>query len=168
MVSVEISRYLNKAIPRTILIAILTACGVRQEQGEQVILPTETDKAKSSLLLTSTVESDLQVDPTPSRTPTPTRALKPALTPTQTLEIVIHTPTAIVSETVVFSSTERLLAGAEFYVNPYSQAANVAKELQQSDPETARMLEEIAEQPTGIWLGDWTPNVKKFVAELEV
>ena len=51
-------------------------------------------------------------------------------------------------------------------MNPYSQAANVAKELQQSDPETARMLEEIAEQPTGIWLGDWTPNVKKFVADI--
>jgi endoglucanase len=49
------------------------------------------------------------------------------------------------------------------YVNPDSEAAKRARVLQSSDPETSRMLEKIASQPTAVWFGDWNTDIRSEI-----
>lgn len=48
-------------------------------------------------------------------------------------------------------------AGIQLYVYPHSDAAVAASADARSDPAAARLLRKIASQPTGAWVGGWTP-----------
>lgn len=56
--------------------------------------------------------------------------------------------------------------GIRFYVNPYSQAASAAQEWQGSHPADAKLLQKIAQQPTGWWMGEWSGDIEPAVHNL--
>lgn len=52
--------------------------------------------------------------------------------------------------------TDDTVFGDRLYVDPYSDARRVADQLAASgDTTTAALIEQIANQPTAVWLGDW-------------
>jgi endoglucanase len=56
--------------------------------------------------------------------------------------------------------------GLRFYVNDYSPAAMAAQNLKAAHPEDAKLLEKIATQPTGVWVGEWSGDVETTVHNL--
>jgi endoglucanase len=52
------------------------------------------------------------------------------------------------------------------YVNDYSLAASAAQNLKTSRPSDAKLLEKIANQPTGQWVGEWSGDVETTVHNL--
>lgn len=65
-------------------------------------------------------------------------------------------------------ATSNPFAIASFWVNPQAQAASVARSLAERAPEQAAVVSKLAEQPTAVWLGEWSGNVKSFVANVMV
>jgi endoglucanase len=61
---------------------------------------------------------------------------------------------------------ENPFVGVRLYVNPYSQAASAAEEWQTSRPADARLIQKIAEQPTGWWMGEWSGEIEPAVHNL--
>jgi endoglucanase len=57
-------------------------------------------------------------------------------------------------------------AGVRLYVNDYSLAAMAAQNLKASRPGEAKLLEKIAVQPTGQWVGEWSGEVETAVHNL--
>jgi endoglucanase len=57
-------------------------------------------------------------------------------------------------------------AGVHLYVNDYSLAAMAAQNLKASHPSEAKLLEKIAVQPTGQWVGEWSGDVETAVHNL--
>jgi endoglucanase len=62
--------------------------------------------------------------------------------------------------------TKNLFVGAKLWVNPKTQAASKAAQLRSTAPEEATIVERIASQPTAVWLGEWSGNVKQTVASI--
>ncbi len=58
------------------------------------------------------------------------------------------------------------MAGAKLWVNPESQAAQKAKQLTGSDPAKAALIQKLAAQPSGNWLGEWSGDVESYVRGL--
>lgn len=56
------------------------------------------------------------------------------------------------------------LAGARFYVNPDSPAAEQERTWQSSDPADAAEIAKIADEPEATWFGNWNSNVTTAVA----
>jgi endoglucanase len=56
--------------------------------------------------------------------------------------------------------------GEELWVDPDSAAAADAETLRESDPDAARRLQYIADQPMAYWLGDWSGDVEQAVKRL--
>jgi endoglucanase len=54
-------------------------------------------------------------------------------------------------------------AGIKLYVNEYSQAAIAAQNLKASHPDDAKLIEKIAAQPTGQWVGEWSGDPETTV-----
>jgi endoglucanase len=52
------------------------------------------------------------------------------------------------------------IAGATFYVDPYSNAKRTADSWRASRPADAQQMDKIATQSTAVWLGDWNSNVQ--------
>jgi endoglucanase len=57
-------------------------------------------------------------------------------------------------------------AGVRLYVNEYGPAAMAAQNLKATRPDDARLLEKIAVQPTGQWVGEWSGDVETAVHNL--
>lgn len=57
-------------------------------------------------------------------------------------------------------------AGLRFYVNDYSPAAMAVQNLKATHPEDAKVLEKIAAQPTGVWIGEWSGDIETAVHNL--
>jgi endoglucanase len=57
-------------------------------------------------------------------------------------------------------------AGIRWYVNSYSQAAGAADEWQRTHPADAKLLQKIAQQPTGWWMGEWSGDIEPAVHNL--
>ena len=51
-------------------------------------------------------------------------------------------------------------ANTRFFIDPDSNAAMQVNRLKGSRPADAKLMEKIANQPTGSWFGDWTPNIE--------
>jgi endoglucanase len=51
-------------------------------------------------------------------------------------------------------------AGVKFYINEYSLAAQQVESWSTSRPADSKMIDKIAKQPVGIWMGEWTGDVK--------
>jgi endoglucanase len=57
-------------------------------------------------------------------------------------------------------------AGLRLYVNDYSQAAMAAQSVKTSRADDARLIEKIAAQPSGQWVGEWSGDVETTVHNL--
>jgi endoglucanase len=55
------------------------------------------------------------------------------------------------------------IAGATFWVSPYSRAQDQANEWRESRPDDAAQIDKIARNPHSMWFGDWTVNVESSV-----
>jgi endoglucanase len=55
------------------------------------------------------------------------------------------------------------LADERLYVAPNSPARRQAEEWSRTRPEDARRMRRIAEQPTALWLGEWTRDIRREV-----
>jgi len=54
-------------------------------------------------------------------------------------------------------------AGATMWVNPHSQAAEVLSSLKDANPAQSLLIDKIASQPSAVWLGEWSGDVKRHV-----
>jgi endoglucanase len=54
-------------------------------------------------------------------------------------------------------------AGVRLYVNDYSQSSMAAQTLKSQHPEDAKLIDKIAVQPTGQWVGEWSGDVETTV-----
>jgi len=61
-------------------------------------------------------------------------------------------------------ATGNPFVGATLWVNAQSQAASTARTLAKRAPDQAAIVTKLAEQPTAVWLGEWSGNVKQFVS----
>ena len=58
-------------------------------------------------------------------------------------------------------------AGQQFYINPYSEAAeNVGQSCSAYYPNSPGLIQKIAAQPQGVWFGDWNTNVQSDAANV--
>jgi endoglucanase len=55
------------------------------------------------------------------------------------------------------------LSGKRFYVDKYSAAAEHAAKIEKKDPETAKTLRYLADQPAAIWFGGWSGPIQTAV-----
>jgi endoglucanase len=92
---------------------------------------------------------------------TPTPGASATATPTASkadLEAAAHVPPR--------TRGENPFSGAHLYVNDYSLAALAAQNWKGSRPTDAELLEKIAAQPTGQWVGEWSGDVETTVHNL--
>jgi len=68
-----------------------------------------------------------------------------------------------VSMTAPRAKGENPFAGANFMVDPDSNAGRQVERWKDSRPADAALLKKIADQPTAAWFGDWTPLVEQAV-----
>ena len=101
-----------------------------------------TSTSTATPTATTTTATTTTTTPTPSATTTPT-----------------STSTAVVSTTPVTAVTNPF-AGKTFYTNPNSDAWATVKEWTTTRPADAKLLEQIATQPTARWFGDWNTDVQ--------
>lgn len=59
--------------------------------------------------------------------------------------------------------TANPLKGAKLFVDPQSLAMLNANQLRKSDPEKAALLDKIAREPQGLWMGGWNSNIYRAV-----
>lgn len=59
--------------------------------------------------------------------------------------------------------TANPLNGAKLFVDPQSLAMLQANALQQSDPQKAALINKIAQQPQGLWMGEWNSDIFRAV-----
>jgi endoglucanase len=59
--------------------------------------------------------------------------------------------------------TANPLKGAKLFVDPESNVMGKANSLRQTDPEKAALLDKIAKQPQGLWMGEWNKNIRRAV-----
>lgn len=55
------------------------------------------------------------------------------------------------------------LVGAKLFVDPESLSMLQANRLRSSDPSKAQTLDRIAQQPQGLWMGEWNTNIFRAV-----
>lgn len=55
------------------------------------------------------------------------------------------------------------LSGAKLFVDPESLAMLQANRYRNSDPSTTQILDRIAQQPQGLWMGGWNSNIFRAV-----
>ncbi len=91
----------------------------------------------------------------PSTTPTPTKT--PTPTPVPAIIVSTPTPTPSATLTPTVTSSGNPLAGANLYVNPYSDPKQWIKN-NGTSPDVALMAK-IADQPESQWFGDWNRDV---------
>src|SRR3954465_15864115 len=62
--------------------------------------------------------------------------------------------------------TANPLKGAKLFVDPESNVMGKANYLRKTDPEKAALLDKIAKQPQGLWMGEWNSNIYRAVDHL--
>jgi endoglucanase len=55
---------------------------------------------------------------------------------------------------------ENPFKGVTLYVNPYGQAATSAQAWETTRPADAKLIQKIAEQPSGWWMGEWSGDIE--------
>jgi endoglucanase len=56
--------------------------------------------------------------------------------------------------------------GMKLWVDPESLSMQTASSLRQKDPEKAKLLDKIAQQPQALWVGDWNKDVKRYIEHI--
>jgi len=69
----------------------------------------------------------------------------------------------IVEATVPPEASENPLLGAKLFVDPESLAMLTANAVRAEHPEQAQLLDRIAEQPMGLWMGNWNSDIYRSV-----
>jgi endoglucanase len=67
---------------------------------------------------------------------------------------------------IACAAGENPFAGARLYVDDHSAIATAAQELRASRPDDSRLLDKIAGQPAGVWVGEWSGDVEAAVHSL--
>jgi endoglucanase len=60
-------------------------------------------------------------------------------------------------------ATDNPFKGMKLWVDPESLSMLTANSLRKKDPEKAKILDKIAQQPQALWVGDWNKDVKRYV-----
>jgi endoglucanase len=60
-------------------------------------------------------------------------------------------------------ATGNPFTGMKLWIDPESLAMLKANSLRKSDPEKAKILDKIAQQPQALWVGDWNKDVKRYI-----
>jgi endoglucanase len=55
---------------------------------------------------------------------------------------------------------ENPFKGVHLYANPYGQAATTAQAWESSRPADAKLIQKIADQPAGWWMGEWSGEIE--------
>jgi endoglucanase len=55
---------------------------------------------------------------------------------------------------------ENPFKGVHLYANPYGQAATTAQALESARPADAKLIQKIADQPSGWWMGEWSGDIE--------
>ena len=55
---------------------------------------------------------------------------------------------------------ENPFKGVRLYTNPYGQAATTAQALESTRPADAKLIQKIADQPSGWWMGEWSGDIE--------
>jgi endoglucanase len=63
-------------------------------------------------------------------------------------------------------ATENPFKGMKLWVDPESLAMLTANSLRKKDPEKAKILDRIAQQPQALWVGDWNKDVKRYIEHI--
>src|SRR4051812_36610420 len=53
--------------------------------------------------------------------------------------------------------------GMKLWVDPDSLSMLTANSLRKKEPEKAKILDKIAQQPQALWVGDWNKDVKRYM-----
>ncbi|HYQ17212.1 MAG TPA: glycoside hydrolase family 6 protein, partial [Polyangiaceae bacterium] len=53
--------------------------------------------------------------------------------------------------------------GMKLWIDPESLSMLTANSLRKKDPEKAKLLDKIAQQPQAMWVGDWNKDVKRYI-----
>ena len=69
----------------------------------------------------------------------------------------------IVEPPVPAPVTANPLLGAKLFVDPTSNAMLRANAIRQSEPQNAALLDKIAQQPQGLWMGGWNSDIYRAV-----
>jgi endoglucanase len=56
--------------------------------------------------------------------------------------------------------------GMKLWVDPESLSMLTANSLRKKDPEKAKILDRIAQQPQALWVGDWNKDVKRYIENI--
>jgi endoglucanase len=60
-------------------------------------------------------------------------------------------------------ATENPFKGMKLWVDPESLSMLTANSLRKKDPEKAKILDKIAQQPQALWVGDWNKDVERYI-----
>lgn len=60
-------------------------------------------------------------------------------------------------------ATGNPFTGMKLWVDPESLSMLTANSLRKKDPEKAKILDKIAQQPQALWVGDWNKDVKRYI-----
>lgn len=60
-------------------------------------------------------------------------------------------------------ATGNPFTGMKLWIDPESLSMLKANSLRKSDPEKAKVLDKIAQQPQALWVGDWNKDVKRYI-----
>jgi len=89
----------------------------------------------------------------------PPAARAPVATPAVTSSPAA-TPPPAAAEPPARVKGQNPFAGVRFYINAYSQAAQLAQEWEKGRPEDAKLIAKIAAQPAAWWMGEWSKDIE--------
>lgn len=69
----------------------------------------------------------------------------------------------LVEPPIPVAKPENPLRGARLFVDPESNAMLKANSIRKTDPFKAELLDRIAKQPQGLWMGNWNSNIFRAV-----
>ncbi len=70
------------------------------------------------------------------------------------------TPSPAAAEPAARVKGQNPFAGVRFYINAYSQAAQLAQEWEKGRPDDAKLIAKIAAQPVAWWMGEWSKDIE--------
>jgi endoglucanase len=63
-------------------------------------------------------------------------------------------------------ATDNPFKGLKLWVDPESLSMLTANSLRKKEPEKAKILDKIAQQPQALWVGDWNQDAKRYIESI--
>jgi endoglucanase len=119
----------------------------------------KTSRAARAALLCTTLFGCGSAYETTTAPATPAAASTP--TPATTAASAAPAPTQAAVPTIPPRvKGENPFKGVKLYANPYGQAATTAQAWESSRPADAKLIQKIADQPAGWWMGEWSGDIE--------